>query len=288
MSAYIAICIFKKLINPLHMARQPQPQHRSRHAPEPTAHFTRNRVVVIAVSLLAMLVAAALVWLLMTTLPKVDSASTLPIREVVFVGEMAHVDAGELRRVAGGIRGSMLRTDLNEVRAAIGQIHWIRGVDVRRRFPATLEVKVEEHRPFAHWQVTEGEQGFLVNTFGEVFDADFDAALPVFSGPQGSAKEVLANYSAFKSQLAVTGRSLSAVALSARRAWQIRLDNGTTLQLGRSEAGERLNRFVNAYPAVPALQLANARVDLRYQSGMAVKVATDSTARTVKKSTPKS
>ena len=116
------------------MARQPEPKQRPRHAPEPDAHFTRNRVVVIAASLVAMLIAAALVWLGLTMLPKkFDSSAMLPIREVTFVGDMQRVDAGELKRIAGGIRGSMLRTDLNDVKAAISQTHWVRSADVRRQ-----------------------------------------------------------------------------------------------------------------------------------------------------------
>ena len=275
------------------MARQPQP----RHPAEPGAHFTRNRVVVIAASLVAMLVAAALVWLAMTTLPgKFDTSRMLPIGEVTFVGELQHVDAGELKRIAGGIRGSMLRTDLNDVKAAIGQVHWIRNADVRRRFPATLEVSVEEHRAFARWKGTGLEPDRLVNTFGEVFEADLDAQLPVFSGPQGTSREVLDSYTAFKARLSMIGRSPSVVALSARRAWQIGLDNGSALALGRSEAVDRLGRFVKAYPLLPALQAANAQIDLRYQSGMAVKVAATKSAaparallpKPVKKTTAKS
>jgi len=147
----------------------------------------------------------------------------------------------------------------------------VRNADVRRRFPATLEVSVEEHRPFARWKDDESERRLLVNTFGEVFEAPLDAPLPVFSGPEGTASDVLASYEKFVAQLAVISQTPSAVALSARRAWQIRLDNGASLALGRTEVSERLDRYVKAYAAIPALQLANAQVDLRYQSGMALK-----------------
>ena len=271
------------------MTRQPEPRQQPRHAPEPGANFTRNRVVVIAASLLAMLLAAALVWLAMTTLPKkFDTSVMLPIREVTFVGEMTRVDASEVKRIAGGIRGSMLRTDLNDVKAAISQTHWVRSADVRRRFPATLEVRVEEHKAFAKWNDSDASRDKLVNTFGEIFEADLDEALPNFSGPPGTSKEVLAAYLAFKSQLAVIGRTPIGISLSARRAWQVMLDNGATLQLGRSEAGERLNRYVAAFAAVPALQSANARIDMRYQSGMAIKVATESTTKSTKKTVTKS
>ena len=244
----------------------------------------RNRVVVIAASLVAMLVAATLVWLAMAALSKnLDTSVMLPIREVTFVGDMQRVDVAELNRVAGGIRGSMLRTDLNDVKAAIRQVRWVRNVDVRRRFPATLEVSVEEHRPFAKWKSAETEQASLVNIFGEVFEADLDEILPVFSGPQGSSKDVMASYTAFKSQLAAIDRTPVAIALSARRAWQVRLDNGVQLELGRSEAGTRLARYVKAYPFVPAIQVADARVDMRYPSGMAVKVAADTLPKSARK-----
>ncbi|MEQ1516719.1 MAG: cell division protein FtsQ/DivIB, partial [Usitatibacteraceae bacterium] len=215
----------------------------------------------------------------------VDTSQMFPISDVTFVGDLKHVDANELKRVAGGIKGSMLRTDLAEVRAVMRQIPWVRTADVRRRFPSTLEVSVEEHQPFAHWKSAQGGRRELVNTLGEVFVADFDESLPIFSGPQGTSKEVLAGYTAFKTQLAATGRSPVEVTLSARRAWALKLDSGTTLELGRSEAGERLDRFVRAYVAVPALKIANARVDMRYQSGLALKTALDTGAKTAKKTT---
>jgi cell division protein FtsQ len=263
-----------------------EPKIKPRHAPEPAAHFTRNRVVVIGASLLAMLFAAALVWVVMATLPKKwDAAQMLPIRDVTFVGDMTRVDASELKRIAGGIRGSMLRTDLAEVKAAVKKIQWVRDADVRRRFPSTLEVSIEEHQPYAHWKSTESEKRSVVNTRGEVFKADLDAPLPIFSGPPGTSKEVLASHSAFTTQLAAVGRVPTELSLSARRAWQIKLDNGTSLELGRSEAAERLSRYVKAYPVVAALQLANARVDMRYQAGIAVRAAIDGTA---KKTTNKS
>lgn len=269
------------------MPRSSKPQ--PRHAPAPSAHYTRRRVLVIAASVFAMLAAALLATLGMTKLPKtIGAAPLLPIGEVIFVGDMQRVDAAELKRVAGGIRGSMLRTDLNEVKAAVKQVHWVRNADVRRRFPATLEVRIEEHRPFAKWITEDADARALVNTFGEVFEANLDASLPLFRGPQGSSSQVLMSYISFKTQLAAIGQVPLAVTLSARRAWQLNLDNGVLLELGRSGAAERLARFVKAYPVVPAIQTANVRVDMRYQSGMAVKLADDQSGPSQLGSAPKS
>lgn len=191
---------------------------------------------------------------------------------------MKHVDAEELKHIAGAIQnmgGSMLRTDLNQVKAAVKQVEWVRDAEVRRHFPSTLEVRIEEHAPFARWvAAVDSEQSFLVNTYGEVFEADIDdqVAMPILGGPKDSSREVMTNYQAFKSQLAVIEQTPAEVRLSARRAWQVKLDNGSTLELGRNDAGERLQRYVRAYTSINAIRTAGTRIDLRYQNGLAVRV----------------
>ncbi len=246
--------------------------------------FTRKRSVVLGAAFAAMLLAGAAVWLVMAGVSKVSSQwNPLPIREVRFAGiagDMKRVDAAELKRIAGGIQalgGSMLRTDLNQVKSVVKQVEWVRDVDVRRRFPGTLEIHIEEHQPLARWQVagadTEAEPSLLVNSFGEVFEADADAEekLPLLSGPAGSSREVMTQFAVLGKPLASLGHTLAELRLSPRRAWQMRLDNGSTIELGRNDAELRLARFIEAYPRVPVLQATNARVDLRYQTGLAVR-----------------
>ncbi|MBL8525729.1 MAG: cell division protein FtsQ/DivIB [Betaproteobacteria bacterium] len=251
--------------------------------------FTRKRGVVIGAALLAMVLAGVGAWVTINAVSREAAQVSslpqlLPIRSVVFTGELARVDSDELKRIAGGIQtlgGSMLRTDLNQVKAAVRQVEWVRDADVRRRFPGTLEIRIEEHKPFARWLMAgaanrsddDGEQSFLVNTFGEVFEADTEDKLPLLAGPAGTSLEVMSAWSAYGKQLEPLGQGLglAELRLSPRRAWQVKLDNGSTLELGRNEAPERLARFVRAYGSVPALQAANARVDLRYASGLALR-----------------
>lgn len=246
--------------------------------------FTRKRSVVLGAAFTAMLLAGAAVWLVMAGVSKVNSQwNPLPVREVRFAGmdgEMKRVDAAELKRIAGGIQalgGSMLRTDLNQVKTVVKQVEWVRDVEVRRRFPGTLEIRIEEHQPFARWQMagadTEAEQSLLVNSLGEVFEADADAEekLPLLAGPAGSSHEVMTQFALLGKPLVALGHSLAELRLSPRRAWQLKLDNGSTIELGRNDAELRLARFIEAYPRVPVLQAANARVDMRYQSGLAVR-----------------
>lgn len=239
--------------------------------------FTRKRFVVLGATVAAMVIAGALAWLAMSAWRAQSSRmNLLPVREVVFTGELSRVDAEELKRLAGGIRNAgMLGTDLNEVKSAVKQVEWVRDAEVRRRFPGTLVVAVREQTPFARWVATDAigdpDRSFLVNTDGDVFEAETEEALPLLGGPDGSAREVLAGYQAFRALLAPIARDAAEVRLSPRRAWQVKLAGGAILELGRNDAPLRLSRFVRAFPQVPALQEANAHVDLRYQAGLSVR-----------------
>lgn len=246
--------------------------------------FTRKRSVVIGAALAAMLFAGVAAWLAIAGVSKVSMQwNPLPIREVRFAaaeGGMKRVDAAELKRIAGGIQalgGSMLRTDLAQVKTVMKQVEWVRDVDVRRRFPGTLEIRVEEHQPFARWQMAgaepDGGQSLLVNSFGEVFEADAEAEekLPLLVGPPGSSRDVMTQFALLGKPLVALGHGLAELRLSPRRAWQAKLDNGSTIELGRNDAELRLARFIDAYPRIPVLQEASARVDMRYQTGLAVR-----------------
>ncbi len=249
-----------------------------------------QRMVVIGATILAMLLAAGGVWAALGVMP--DLGKSLPVREVVFVSAtrapLSEIDADSLKRVADALqtRGArMLQLDLIALKNGVKQIAWVRDANVRRQFPSTIVVAIEEHRPVATWgfaappaPVTEDAeinmQSLLVNSYGEVFRAvisdERKAALPMLDGPDGSATEVLEKYAAMIVPLALIERTPKKLLMTARRAWRVTLDDGGTLQLGRSDDEARLLRYVRAYPQVAALQKTNTDVDLRYQGGFAI------------------
>lgn len=251
-----------------------------------------RRSVVLGVSLMAMLLAAAAVWAVLGAVPQL--ARHLPIERVVFVSagpeRLIEVSNEELERVAEALQtrgATMLQLDLAALKSAIKQIPWVRDATVRRQFPNTVEVAIEEHRVAARWAALpakpatpEGDEAGpdkrpLVNTFGEVFDAQLSderaEQLPVLRGPADSAAEVLTRMVAMGPVLAGISRNAREVTLTERRAWRVVLDNGTALELGRTESEARLARFVRAYPQVNVLQNPSGNVDLRYAGGFAIK-----------------
>lgn len=203
----------------------------------------------------------------------------LPFREVVVRGGVSHITRPEIEAAAkAALNGNFFTVDLDEARTTFEKIAWLRRATLRRQWPDTLELTVEEHVPFGHWRQTDGVPR-LMNTQGEVFNATIEADLPTFSGPEGSSAAVLERYRQFSEMLAKVSRKPVAMSVSNREAWQITLDDGLRLDLGRDEAKntleDRLSRFITYYPlALKKLQIASvAMVDLRYQNGFALRIA---------------
>jgi cell division protein FtsQ len=193
-----------------------------------------------------------------------------PLREVEVTGRIAHTTRDQVQTiVADHLDGNFFTLDLEAARAAFQRLPWVREANVRRQWPDRLNVEIEEHVAVARWRDTA-----LVNTFGEVFQAASNQALPVFIAPDGTSAEVTQRYEAFKQQLARLDKHAVQVQLSQRRAWTLKLDDGDVLELGREHTEERLQRFVAAYSHTLAQLPARAyRVDLRYSNGFAVRGA---------------
>ena len=200
-----------------------------------------------------------------------------PLREVVVMTPLAQVTTAQLEYVArSSLRGNFFTVDLDDVRSAFEKLPWVRRADVRRRWPGGVEVRLEEHVASAYWRVGETGDMRLVNRYGEVFSAASNARMPVFSGPEGSSSMLLAKFDEFTGKLGPLGKQLVGVSLSAREAWQLKMEDGLTIELGHDQVkapiDERLARFVRHYPkARTELNMNVAVVDLRYPSGFALR-----------------
>lgn len=214
---------------------------------------------------------AGLAWAALTALQHLP---LFPLREVVLAETPQRVSTEQIAHVARTtVVGNFFTVDLNATRTAIEKLPWVRSAAVRRLWPDGLSLTIEEHEAVAQWRHLNGEPG-LVNKQGEVFVADLPdnaTALPRFSGPEGSSAEILARHGDFEQQLAIIGRHVTAVALSQRRAWRIKLDDGVAIDLGRDEEqrtlAERLTRFATHYAGIRERFGSVRGIDMRYPNG---------------------
>jgi cell division protein FtsQ len=199
------------------------------------------------------------------------------LKTIAVEGDLVRVERREIiNALQGRVRGTFFTVDLEAVRALLEGIPWVRRAELRRTWPDRLEVRIEEQVALARWG-QQRKEAQLVSAQGELFRGQSDAELPILAGPSGTEGEVARRYLAFRDLLAPLALEPRQVLLSSRLAWQLKLSNGLTVQLGRDSekdrVEDRLARFVSAFP----LTLAKSRqrldyVDLRYSGGFALRV----------------
>jgi cell division protein FtsQ len=189
-----------------------------------------------------------------------------PLRAVVLTAAPQRVSPEQMEKVVHEqVSGNFFTVDLERTRLAFEKLPWVRKVSVRRKFPWSLEVEVEEQVALAHWNGTA-----LVNTYGEVFAGKTEQVLPDFAGQPDTSAQVMWMYGELNAVLQPLKQQITQISLSPRFAWQVTLDKGMVLELGREEMQQRLLRFVTVYPySLASLVRPAKHVDLRYRNGFA-------------------
>ena len=73
-------------------------------------------------------------------------------REVVIRGPLERASAAHLEAVVRDeLSGTFFTMNLDQGRAALARVPWVRKVALRRQWPRRLEVEIEEHAPLARW-----------------------------------------------------------------------------------------------------------------------------------------
>jgi len=248
-------------------------------------NFIANLLALLAVFAL---LAGAVVWVAQRPY---FSISTLQIEPVGDAPELGYVSPASVRAtVAGRIVGNFFSVNLDDTRKLIEMVPWVRHASIRRIWPNTLRVSIEEQQPLALWNENE-----MINTWGEAFTANQgeladDAQLPQLNGPENSERLVVQRYAEIARWFAPLNVHVREVTLSPRYAWEVQLSDGMRLSLGRDPAADvadphgrsgalpfaaRIERFVQVWPRL-AERLngrAIASADLRYPNGFAITLA---------------
>jgi cell division protein FtsQ len=164
---------------------------------------------------------------------------------------------------------------LESVRESFEQVPWVRQASIRRVWPNSLHIEIEEHKAAAVWG-----DGRLVNAQGELFSANLGEAeeagpLPQFAGPNDASVQVMRRHVELVQWLTPLNVRPESVTLSTRHAWTVKLDDGTTLLLGREQGVAMEDRITKWVASVPRLQSRLTSrpelYDLRYPNGFAVR-----------------
>jgi len=206
---------------------------------------------------------------------QIDIPVILPVEEIHVLGELKFLNADDIKaKVKANIVGGYFTVDMNLIREVLVQEPWIKTVTLRRQWPASLNVSVEERTPIAYWN----KDAYLSES-GEVFAPaviDPELNLPVLNGPQGRHASVWRFMNVLYQEMARLNYQVVRLDLDQRRAWQLIIEStevesaavenadaadvnkSLTLQakhtinvrLGRFDTEKRLQRFVRILPAL--------------------------------------
>ena len=195
---------------------------------------------------------------------------TLPILHVSVEGDFVHANKDELvKAVSPFVTGSFVNVDVASIRDAGEALPWIQLVQVRRIWPDSLHLIVEEQTAMAHW----GSES-LINAKGEIFTpakSTIPTGLAKLEGVEGSNVVMSQRLLNIQQQVKKLGLIVTKIKLSQRRAWSIQFDNGLEVVLGRADSEQRLQRFITVFKAnLNEYRDDIAVVDMRYTNGMSV------------------
>lgn len=235
-------------------ASEPKLKRRPRFITEWRIHVRRATLWLLGVGALA-----ALTW-----------ALDRPIRIISMDGVFQRVSPGDVERaVTPFAKAGFMSADLDRIQRAVESVPWVEHARVQRRFPNGLHVTVVEESAMARW-----DESGLLNTRGELFVrqvAHVPVELPRLSGPEGTESLVAQRYLAAQGRMLEAGMRIAALRLDERGAWELDLDSGVVVRLGRRDVDERLDRFIRTASQVISHRLNDITyVDMRYSNGFAI------------------
>jgi len=225
-------------------------------------------------------------------LKDIEVPELLPVNEIQVKGELHFLDRAEIEStVRNNISGDYFTVNLNKVREILLQEPWVENVSLRRQWPASLTVFVDEQVPVAYWN----DDGYI-NESGNVFrpgNVDKKLNLPKLNGPEGQHTNVWKFMNVLYKETALLNYEVVRLDLDDRRAWQMVISSNAVtadpmaeknyidVKLGRFDTEKRMQRFISILPALSVeKEFAENRIkaiDMRYPNGFAVQRAAKDT-----------
>lgn len=190
------------------------------------------------------------------------------IRQVQLQGDLRYLDADSLTRdLSIRFSGNYLDTTLGQVISEVESHPWIASASARRVWPDTLLIEITEQRPVAIYNDTQ-----YLGLSGDLFEPPkpVNEPLPRLYGALSETMQVYSHYGVFSDRLSDFSTIIS-VSRGHDMGWQITLENGINVQLGRDDILGRLSRARDVLNRLEDEKLAKLqKIDARYDNGVAL------------------
>lgn len=167
---------------------------------------------------------------------------------------------------------SLIGFDAEAARQRIATLPWVEGAAVRKIYPHTLEVRIEEREAFALWQ--QGDALSVIERSGAViapFSGGKQALLPLIVGTGAPAKapEFLDKIQRYPE---LAARVKGYIRIGERR-WDLKLENGITVKLPEDGEDQAIAALVKLDHDNGLLTRDIAAVDMRLSDRLVVELS---------------
>ena len=161
--------------------------------------------------------------------------------------------------------------DVAAAKERVKALQWVKDVSIQRLWPDTLQVTIEERKPFALWQ--SGGRIWVIDASGhplEELSSETFAGLPLLVGfgANKRAEEILAlmaEHTALQAQV-------KAYVRVADRRWNLRLQNGADVKLPEDDVADTLSFLAELDEREKLLSRDIEAVDLRLPDRISVRL----------------
>lgn len=201
------------------------------------------------------------------------TASTLgfAIEEVKVVGNNETSDIDILGQLELDGETSLVGLSAEAARQAIAKLPWVESAEVRKVYPGTLLVSLEERKAFAVWQ--NGQELSLIDSAGDTivpFRPGRYNALPLVVGA-GAEKRVKGFVDEVAAYPALAGKVRAYIRVADRR-WDILLENGVRIMLPENDPMKALAEVEKMDSEKHLLSRDIAAVDMRLDDRVTVQL----------------
>jgi cell division protein FtsQ len=204
--------------------------------------------------------------------------SLVPIKHIAFQGNR-HLADDELKAFIGIHPGeSLVMVSSTKVAQRLLQSPWVRSVNVRKEFPDTVLLQIEEAEPFALLDMS--GHLFLVDEKGSLLEELQDSSvpfLPVITCDPYREKEGLAEALALAKLMAEKGFSSERdrIEIIAHKPHELAMIvDGTHVKIGAGGYEEKLERLIRLEEDIKNMVLPVDYIDLRFAHKAIVKPLT--------------
>jgi cell division protein FtsQ len=207
----------------------------------------------------------------MTVLSAATAAAGFAIENVKITGQSETSEVDVLAALDIGQYPSTLTLDLEDAKARIEALPWVKQATLKKLFPGTVEIAVVERDPYALWQ-HDGALSLIDNAGKVITDAIDDryASLPKVVGI-GAAEKAVA-FNALVDQFPVIAFQVRAGILVSEDRWTVVLKSGIELMLPAEDPEKALAIIADLDRDHAVLSREIAAIDLRQPGHLIVRL----------------